>query len=63
MGEGRWHDFAHRVSEVAYGGGGGMMFLDLWMGLRLWELVGAERGRRRGRQCTRQQPQRPRSLR
>jgi len=37
------------VSEVAYGGGGGMMFLDLWMGLRLWELVGAERGRRRGR--------------
>jgi hypothetical protein len=54
---------AHRGHEVARGGGGEMAFLDLWMGLRCWESVGVERERRRGRWCTRQQPQRPRTRR
>jgi hypothetical protein len=34
-----------------------MGFLGLRMGLRLWEPVGVERGRGRGRWFTRQQPQ------
>ena len=40
-----------------------MAFLDLWMGLRLWEAVGVERERRRRRWCTRQQPDRTRTRR
>ena len=55
--------FARRGSEVMRRGDGEMFFLGVWMGLRVWELVGAVRERRRGRQGTRQRPHRPRSLR
>jgi hypothetical protein len=52
---------AHRGREVVRGGGGEMAFLDLWMGMRLQGPMGDERERSKGRGCTPQQPQRPRT--
>jgi hypothetical protein len=61
---GGWVDgmpIAHRGWEGIRGSGGEVVFLDLWIGLRLEGPVGVEKERRRGRWCTRQQPQRPRT--